>query len=145
MCIFGVKTVNFTEMKSGTKSNQLGANISALKAYTSLLITSDIDGGTYELISFSESSQNSGDAQDVRRGPGLSAVFVTRDRVVVLDKTRQLVIKNLQNETKKKIAPPLSNVDNLFPTGVSGRIILKSDDRVMLYDQQANKVVNELL
>ena len=30
-----------TEMKSGTKSNQLGANIAALKAYSSLLVTSD--------------------------------------------------------------------------------------------------------
>lgn len=29
------------EMKSGTKSNQLGANISALKGYSSLLLTSD--------------------------------------------------------------------------------------------------------
>ena len=29
------------EMKSGTKSNQLGANITALKSYSSLLVTSD--------------------------------------------------------------------------------------------------------
>jgi hypothetical protein len=34
----------------------------------------------------------SGDAQDVRRGSGLAAVFLARDRFAVLDKTRQLLV-----------------------------------------------------
>ena len=109
-----------------------------------IIITSDADGGTYELIVFGDGQSGSGDAQDVRRGPGLAAVFVARDRFVVLDKSRQLIIKSLQNETKKKVNPPLANIDGLYQTGVSGRIILRSDDRVILYDQQANKIVNEL-
>jgi hypothetical protein len=49
--------------------------------------------------------------QDVRRGPGLAAVFVARNRFAVLDKNRQLHIKNFSNETVKKMAPPNPNTD----------------------------------
>jgi coatomer protein complex subunit alpha (xenin) len=109
-----------------------------------IIITSDADGGSYELISFGQDSHTSGDAQDVRRGTGLAAVFLARDKFVVLDKSRQLVVKNFQNETTKKSNPPLPSIDGLFAAGVSGRVILRSDDRVMLYDLMARKVVNEM-
>ena len=117
------------------------------KAENNVLVSSDVEGGTYELLTFSnEANGNSnGEAQDVRRGPGLAAVFIARDRFAVLDKTRQLLIKNFQNEIVKKVIPPLAGLDNMFFGGTSGRIILKSEDRVLLYDQQAKKVISELL
>lgn len=118
------------------------------KSENNVLITSDAEGGNYELVSFSSdvaANQQNGEAQDVRRGAGLAAVFVARDRFAVLDKTRQLLIKNFQNEVVKKSAPPLAGVDGLFFGGTNGRLILKSEDRVMLFDQQAKKVINELL
>ena len=34
--------------------------------------------GSYELITFNNETSGSGDAQDVRRGAGLAAVFLTR-------------------------------------------------------------------
>ena len=80
----------------------------------------------------------------MRRGPGLAAVFVARDRFAVLDKTRQLLIKNFQNEVIKRSSPPLAGVDGLFFAGTSGRLLMKSEERVMLYDQQARKVISEL-
>jgi coatomer protein complex subunit alpha (xenin) len=114
------------------------------KADNNILITSDADGGTYELISFGTDSHSSGDAQDVRRGSGLAAVFIARDRFVVLDKSRQLLVKNFQNEVIKRSTPPLGGVDGLFYAGTSGRVILRSEDRLMLYDQQARKVLHEI-
>ena len=114
------------------------------KAENNVLITSDAEGGSYELITFGSETTSSGDAQDVRRGSGLGAVFLTRDRFVVLDKTRQLLVKNFQNEVVKRSSPPLAGVDGLFFAGTSGRLMLKSEDRVMLYDQQARKVIAEL-
>ena len=53
----------------------------------------------------------SGDAQDVRRGSAIAAVFIARDRFAVLDKTRQLLIKNFQNEIVKRSSPPLPAID----------------------------------
>ena len=114
------------------------------KAENNVLILSDAEGGSYELITFSTDATGSGDAQDVRRGSAISAVFLARDRFAVLDKTRQLLIKNFQNEVVKRSTPPLAGVDGLFFAGTSGRLLLKSEDRVVLFDQQARKTVAEL-
>lgn len=114
------------------------------KAENNVLITSDADGGSYDLIVFANDLGNSGEAKDVRRGPAIAAVFLTRDRFAVLDKNRQLLVKNFQNDMIKKVTPPLPGIDGLFPTGTSGRVLLKSEDRVVLYDLQARKVLAEL-
>lgn len=98
-----------------------------------VLVLSDTDGGTYELMYVRARAREEGerthamdrwshsrpshaprpthkhstfttdgagaqgqDAQDVKRGSGLAAVFVARNRFAVLDKARQLLIKNFQ-------------------------------------------------
>ena len=114
------------------------------KAENNVLITSDAEGGSYDLIIFANDLGSSGEAKDVRRGPAIAAVFLTRDRFAVLDKNRQLLVKNFQNDMIKKVTPPLPGIDGLFPTGTSGRVLLKSEDRVMLYDLQARKTLAEL-
>lgn len=114
------------------------------KAENNVLITSDADGGNYELITFSSEASGSGDAQDIRRGSGISAVFLARDRFAVLDRTRQILIKNFQNEVIKRTTPPLAGVDGLFFAGTSGRILMKNEEKVLLFDQQARKVLAEL-
>lgn len=96
------------------------------------------------MLTFSLDSSGSGDAQDIRRGNGLAAVFLARDRFAVLDKSRQILVKNFQNDVVKKITSPLAGIDGLFFAGTSGWILLRSEDRVMLYDQQARKVLSEL-
>jgi len=113
-------------------------------AENNVLVLSDTDGGTYELITFSTEPNGQGDAQDVRRGPGLAAVFVARNRFAVLDKSRQLLIKNFQNEVTKKMAPPNPNTDGLLFAGVSGRMILRSEDKLTLFEQQSRRVIAEL-
>lgn len=115
------------------------------KAENNVLITSDAEGGSYELITFTEGNGTS-DAQDVRRGNNsLGAVFIARDRFVVLDKvTRQLVIKSFQNEVVKRISPPLASIDAIFFGGTNGRILLKTEDRIILYDTQSRKYISEL-
>lgn len=86
----------------------------------------------------------SGDAQDVRRGPATAGVFIARDRFMILDKTKQLCVKNMTNETLKRSPCPLPTTDNLFFAGTSGRVLLKSEDRVVLFDHQARKVLGEI-
>lgn len=39
---------------------------------------------------------------------------------------------------------PHSGIDGLFFAGTSGRVLMKSEDRVVLFDQQARKVIAEL-
>ena len=42
------------------------------------------------------------------------------------------------------ISPICEGIDGLFFAGTSGRLLMKSEDRVVLYDQQARKVIAEL-
>jgi coatomer protein complex subunit alpha (xenin) len=133
-----------------SQGNGLGNVIRTLQynvfnpAENNVLVLSDTDGGSYELITFSTEPNGQGDAQDVRRGPGLAAVFIARNRFAVLDKSRQVLIKNFQNEVTKKMAPPNPNTDSLLFAGVSGRVILRSEDKVTLFEQQSRRVIAEL-
>lgn len=114
------------------------------KTENNVLIMSDAEGGSYELITFPSVGSDSVDAQEVRRGHGVSAVFIARDRFVVLDKYKALWVRNFQNDLVKKYTPPLAGVDMMYYGGTSGRVILRSDDRLTLYDLQAQKVYAEL-
>lgn len=51
---------------------------------------------------------------------------------------------HLQNEVTKKMAPPNPNTDGLLPAGVSGRLILRSEDKLTLFEQQSRRVINEI-
>ena len=108
-----------------------------------VLIHSTSDGGSYELISFGGQNQMA-DSQDARRGLGLGAVFVARNRFAVLDKNRQLVIKNFQNEVTKKISPPNGTADGIFFAGTVGRILLRQDEKILLYETQSRRVLAEV-
>jgi len=117
------------------------------QAESNILIFSDIDGGSYELLSFSNSESSTGmsEPQDSRRGVCLAAVFIARNRFAVLDKNRQILIKNFQNEITKKLTPPHPTTDGLYFGGTAGSILLRCEDRITLYDQQSRRVTGELL
>ena len=54
-----------------------------------------------------------------------------------------IVVKNLQNEVTKRITPPDASADAIFPA-TTGCVILRSEDRVSLFDLQRKAVVGEL-
>jgi len=51
----------------------------------------------------------------------------------------QILIKNFQNEVTKKCAPPHASTDCMFPVG-TGMLLLRSEERISLYDVQQRKV-----
>lgn len=114
------------------------------KSEHNVLILSDVEGGSYELMSFTGDSNASADGQDIRRGLAFSAAFVARDRFAILDKAKQLLIKNFQNEVVRKVVTPVNGVEQIFPAGTAGRVLLKTEDRIVLFDFQARKVLSEL-
>jgi coatomer subunit alpha len=112
------------------------------KSENNVLILSDSDN-SYELVTFSTDLARTGEAQDIRRGYGI-AVFVARDRFVFLNTIKQLVLMNFENVVVKVIPSPLVGIDNLFYGGASGRVLLKAEDRVVLFDILARRVIAEL-
>lgn len=110
-----------------------------------VLVCSEVDGGCYELITFSLTNSG-GSVTDGKRGSCLGpAVFLGRNRFAVLDRhQRQIVIKNLNNETTKRVQPPVPNVDGLLEGGASGRILLRAEDRAILFEVQSRRVLGEI-
>ena len=137
---------------------------SSNQAQHCLLLTSDVDG-SYELYTFPKSKEEqaanttrgsrgaqsqsmdndgvSGDTQSAQRGYGRCAVFVSRNRFAVLDKSRQLFLKTLKNETKRKITIPNLSINYIFPGGI-GRLLLRTSEAMLLYDIQSLKVLAEM-
>jgi len=80
-----------------------------------MLVCSDFYGGSYELITFSLTDV-SGSFTEGKRGSCLGpAVFFGRNRFAIFDRyQRQIVSNNLNSETRKRVQPPVPNVDALY-------------------------------
>jgi coatomer subunit alpha len=103
------------------------------------------DGTTYyDLYVMNKASSGSSESSEVYRGVARAAVFVSRNRFCVLDKYKHLWLKDLKNETKKRINPIKGlYVNHLFPGG-TGRVLLRTPDSMVLYDIQVMKIINTL-
>lgn len=115
-------------------------------AERALLLHSDAEGGYYEL--YQVPADPKADAGEPRRGSGLAAVFVARNRFVVLEKggassSRALLVKNLKNETTKRCEAPYPQADALLPAP-AGLVLVRADDRLALFDVQQRRVLREL-
>jgi len=110
-----------------------------------VLVCSEVDGGCYELVTFSLTNAG-GSVTDGKRGSCLGpGVFLGRNRFAILDRhKREIVVKNLNNETTKRVAAPVPNVDCLYDGGASGRVVLRADDRAVLFEVQSRRVIGEL-
>jgi coatomer subunit alpha len=110
-----------------------------------VLVCSDVDGGTYELVQFSLTN-SAGSVTDGKRGNCLGpCVFLGKNRFATLDRhQRQIVVKNLNNETTKRVQPPVPNVDGLLEGGASGRVMLRAEDRAILFEVQSRRVLGEI-
>ena len=93
-----------------------------------VLLTNNVDGGSYVLMMLPRATSSSD--PELKRGAGLAAVWVARNRFAVLAKGRQILMKNLENTVTKKV--PIPNnlaVDNIFYAG-TGNLLLRTPVRV---------------
>eukprot|EP01103_Thecamoeba_quadrilineata_P016357 TRINITY_DN5443_c0_g1_i1.p1 TRINITY_DN5443_c0_g1~~TRINITY_DN5443_c0_g1_i1.p1 ORF type:complete len:1233 (+),score=244.75 TRINITY_DN5443_c0_g1_i1:33-3701(+) len=126
--------------RSGT-TNPNFRTLSFNPAEKSVLLCSDLESASYEYVPIPSDTRNSENV-DFKRGYGVSAVFVARNRFAVLDKTHQIHIKNLKNELLKKLTLD-TTADALFPAH-TGCVIIRSEDKMILYDLQQHKAIAEL-
>ncbi|KAF6256969.1 COPI alpha subunit C-terminus-domain-containing protein [Scenedesmus sp. NREL 46B-D3] len=123
--------------------NQAPRSLSYNPAENAVLLTSDVDGGSYELYTIPKDAR--GDtAPDAKRGLGASAVFIARNRFAVLDKASSTIqVRNLQNEITKKCAPPCATTDAVFYAG-TGLLLCRAEDKMALFDVQQRITLAEL-
>lgn len=130
--------------RTGGSGSSIARSVQYNEQESMLLVCLDAEGGSYELYHVPKDGRGAEQgAQECRRGLGSSAVFVARQRFAVLDKNRQILIKNFQNEVTKKCVPTHPSTDFLFPAG-TGSVLLRSEERITLYDIQQRKSMAEL-
>ncbi|XP_021862452.1 coatomer subunit alpha-2-like [Spinacia oleracea] len=127
-----------------TLLNQSPRTLSYSPTENAVLISSDIDGGSYELYIVPKDGWGRGDlVQEAKRGLGSSAVFIARNKFAVLERSsNQVLVKNLKNETGKKVALP-AITDAIFYAG-AGNLLCRAEDRVLVFDPQQRIVIGEL-
>ena len=98
-----------------------------------------VEGGTYDLYQLPrETPKEISDNPDSKRGLGLAACFVARNRFAVLDKNGMVYIRNLNNELTKTLKVP-NSVDNIFYAG-TGLLLLRTEESMALLDIQRKEV-----
>lgn len=109
----------------------------------SVIVNSANDGGLYEIYSMAR-EMNGVDLRDgaeTKRGSGVSALFVARNRFAVLDKG-EVLIKDLSNTVVKQFAAP-SGVTEIFYAG-GKNLLMASATNVILYDMETHAVAGEV-
>ncbi|KAJ2726253.1 hypothetical protein GGI07_000730 [Coemansia sp. Benny D115] len=109
-----------------------------------VLITSDAEGGSYELYALPRNlTGHVTEATSTRRGIGSCAIWTGRNRFAVLDKNaQQILIKDLSNQTTKTIQPPVV-VESIF-AAPGLQLLLATATSVVLFDVQTREVMGEI-
>merc|ERR1719265_1163468 len=99
-----------------------------------VLVFYNQDNGCYELFA------GANDSRDIsaKSGNAQAVCFTARNRFAVLQTSGSIGIYNLQDELSKKFEPPCTT-DYIYPGG-NNRILLKSEEKVIMYDLTARKV-----
>ena len=75
-----------------------------------------------------------------------AAVFVTKDKMAILDTNNELSIGSFDGQNKRKFPiskKGLSKIDMIFPANV-GRILIAADESLFLFDLSAKRVIHEM-
>merc|ERR1719284_1260677 len=108
-----------------------------------ILVFYSQDNGCYDLLVAPSDVAAHGDTSiSPRQGYCQAAAFTARNRFAVLQHNGSLGIYSLQNELSKKLDLP-SPTDMIFPGG-SNRILLKSEEKILLFDITSRKVLEEV-
>lgn len=101
---------------------------------------SNLDNSTYDLYTIPKDLERDDSVPEVesKRSSGLTALWVARNRFAVLDRSHQLVIKNLKNEVTKKVQTP--PCDEVFYAG-TGMLLLRDAEHVTLFDVQQKRTL----
>ncbi|CAG9819218.1 unnamed protein product [Phaedon cochleariae] len=105
--------------------------------------TSNLDNSTYDLYMNPKEQEREDHVPEAesKRSSGLTALWVARNRFAVLDRTHQLIIKNLKNEVTKKVQTP--TCDEVFYAG-TGMLLLRDTEHVTLFDVQQKRTLAQV-
>lgn len=106
------------------------------------ILTSDHEGGTYELFEVKKSGSDEVQVRNpIRKGKALFAAFVGSQKYATLDpKDKKVFVHSTQSDRSKELNLTVGPVKRIF-SAVTGRLLLTTDDKVHLYDLEQQKIV----
>ncbi|GLV43141.1 Coat Protein (coatomer) alpha [Carabus blaptoides fortunei] len=102
---------------------------------------SNLESSSYDLYMIPKDNDGAVPEPEGKRSAGVTALWVARNRLAVLDRMHQLVIKNLKNEVTKKVQTP--TCDEVFYAG-TGMLLLRDPDYVTLFDVQQKRTLAQV-
>jgi hypothetical protein len=82
-----------------------------------------------------------------RRGENIiAAVFISKDRIAMLDSNREILVGAFDGQNSKKwpiVRKGLNKIEMIFPAPL-GKILVQGDSTLFMYDLSAKKVLCEL-
>ena len=93
----------------------------------------------YDLYQIPKDYDSKSDAPESKRGQGLNAVWIARNRFAVVDRSNSVVVKNTKNETVKKL--DCTGAEEIFFSG-NGYLLYRDWEGVKWFDVQQNLVVS---
>jgi hypothetical protein len=108
----------------------------------------DVEGGAFAIYEVDRDIKN-GDPKLLAEKKGeycLGAVFISKDRIAVLDTNREVTVGNFDGSNTKKwpiVRKGMTKIDMIFPCYV-GKILVQADETLFMYDMSARKVTFEL-
>jgi coatomer protein complex subunit alpha (xenin) len=100
----------------------------------------NLEASTYDIYKVTKDAEGSGaEPADAKRSPGVASVWVARNRFAVLDKSHQIIIRDLTNKDNRKLEHNVP-VEDIFYAG-TGLLLLKNSDSVQMFDVQMKRVL----
>lgn len=134
------KDVPIMQLRGGGKVPvySIGYNV-AENALLACTRNTNVENSVYDLYIMSKQGENhTVETPENKCMPGVTAIWVARNRFAVLDRSHTIVIKNLKNEVTKKVATPAC--DEIFYAG-TGMLLLRDSESVTLFDVQQKRTV----
>lgn len=111
-----------------------------------VILNFDTENGGFVIYSFGKDLKNVKLNLEKRGDFTKQSVFVTKDKMCVLDNTNEVKICNFDGSNLKSVVinkKGVTKVDMIFP-GPLGKIIVQAQDSLFLYDLSAKKAITEI-
>lgn len=118
------------------------------QAANDFLLHFDIEGGSWLLLECDKDIRN-GNARltlEKKGDAAIASLFISKDRIAVLDSNREVTVGNFDGTNTKKwpiLRKGMTKIDMIFPAPL-GKILVLADDCLFMYDMAARKVMFEL-
>ncbi|KRY66160.1 Coatomer subunit alpha, partial [Trichinella pseudospiralis] len=130
------------------KSHNPYYSLSYNPAEHSVIITTRmpaIENCVYDIYALPKKENSSENAEvevgEGKRNHGFAALWIARNRYAVVDRSRNIIIKDVNHETVKTIE--LSSCEDIFYAGI-GMLLIRDLDGMTLYDVQQKRVIATL-